>query len=369
MAFEHTYSLADRLLHRLAFATLRTQMELGDLEDRLFARHTKDIAVQRPVFITGLPRAGSTLLLELCAAVPEFASHTYRDMPFVLLPLMWGGFSTRFRKAGGHAERAHGDGMMVNADSPEALEEMVWKTAWPDRYADDRIVPWGEFGEDDSEFRAYFMAHARKIIAGRRRGGSPAGRYVSKNNANIARVDWLLGAFADATIIVPVRDPLQHAASLLRQHHNFQKIHRQDPFARDYMAAIGHFDFGLTLRPLDFGGWLDTARHRDPASLGFWLEYWVAAYAHLVSRRDSRVKFLSFDAFCADPAAGLAWLADTLALDDPAALLAQQARIAPPARHTVDTGGIDQSLLARAEQLFAHFHGLTLAEPAPAAPR
>ena len=364
MNFKHSYNFADRLLHRVAFATMRTQLQLGDLEDRLFDRRTKDVAVARPVFITGLPRAGTTLLLELCVALPEFASHTYRDMPFVLLPLMWGGFSRRFRRQGIRTERAHGDGMMVDADSPEALEEMIWKTAWPDHYLNDRIVPWGDFGEPDADFRTYFIGHLRNIIATRRQENADARRYVSKNNANIARFDWLLGAVADATIIVPIREPLQHAASLLRQHNNFRAIHAQDSFARRYMDGIGHFDFGVNLRPIDFGGWLDTADHRDPVKLDFWLEYWLAAYGHILTRHGARVHFFPFDRFCENPAAGLARLADVLGVEDPAMLLAQQDLIRPPARHDVDPSDVDEGLLRRANELFTRCQGLTITKAA-----
>src|SRR6185436_9488480 len=87
------YSGVDRALHRIAFATYEVQADLADIEDRLFASHLSPITNQRPVFITSLPRAGTTLLLECCAALDEFASHTYRDMPFVLIPCLWSSFS------------------------------------------------------------------------------------------------------------------------------------------------------------------------------------------------------------------------------------------------------------------------------------
>ena len=106
MGSNHRYNKVDRLLHHVAFATLRSQLELGDLEDRLYARDIAGVTVTRPVFITALPRAGTTLLLEICASVPEFATHTYRHMPFVLLPLMWGRFSSRFHQQGTRTERA-----------------------------------------------------------------------------------------------------------------------------------------------------------------------------------------------------------------------------------------------------------------------
>lgn len=42
------------------------------------------------------------------------------------------------------------------------------------------------------------------------------------------------------------------AASLLRQHQNFLDLHERDKFACKYMKAIGHFDFGKNLKPIDF---------------------------------------------------------------------------------------------------------------------
>ena len=56
----------------------------------------------------------------------EFETLTYRDMPFILAPLLWDKISRPLRKAGEKVERAHGDGMMVSFDSPEAFEEVVW---------------------------------------------------------------------------------------------------------------------------------------------------------------------------------------------------------------------------------------------------
>lgn len=121
MEFENPYALVDRLLHRLSFRTVQTQIELADLEERFFGGQLADIAVRRPVFITALPRAGTTLLLELCAGLDEFATHCYRDMPFVLLPLIWNRFSSAFRRNNAPRERAHGDGMLVSIDSPETI--------------------------------------------------------------------------------------------------------------------------------------------------------------------------------------------------------------------------------------------------------
>jgi hypothetical protein len=327
MAFENRYSIVERLLHRLAFATRRAQIGLGDLEDMLFRARLARYALDRPLFITALPRAGTTLLLELCVASGAFASHTYRHMPFVLVPMLWDRVSRGFRRDDAPRERAHGDGMLVSADSPEAFEEMAWMAFWPKHYRRDRIAPW---------------------------------RYASKNNLNIARIAWLARHFPDALVVIPFRDPLQQCASLHRQHLNFLGIHRRDAFAKRYMQGIGHFEFGADLRPVDFDGWLDRATHRDPREMGFWLEYWCAAYRSLLAAATDRVRLLDYDALCADPGAGLERLAQFIQVEPQGALLAQAARIRAPSPHDIDGASFDDKLVEEATALHARLAALSL---------
>ena len=290
------YSTLDRVLHRVAFKTYAAQVSLADIEDQVFAERLASCRIDQPVFITALPRAGTTLLLECCASVREFASHCYRDMPFVLIPCLWSRFSASFRQTSESRERAHGDGMLINFDSPEALEEVLWKTFWRRHYRRDRIIPWQN--EDDAEFDEFFRSHMRKIILLRRGKDAASARYVSKNNLNIARTAMLHRLFPDSVIVVPFRQPLQHAASLLKQHRNFLRIHEEDPFASEYMRAIGHYDFGENLCPIDFGGWLDERESRDADCLAFWLEYWVVSYRSLLTENADFLRFLSYEALC-----------------------------------------------------------------------
>lgn len=214
-----SYSPLDRTLHQVAFKTYTAQIGLADAEDAIFAKQLAKLKIDRPVFITALPRAGTTLLLECCASSPEFASHCYRDLPFVLIPCFWQRFSKVFQQQVEDRERAHGDGMKISPDSPEALEEVVWKTFWQRHYHRDRIIPWDY--EVNEEFEEFFRSHLRKIIFLRQQDSTGCPRYVSKNNANIARIQILNKLFPDSIIIVPFRHPLDHAASLLQQHCNF----------------------------------------------------------------------------------------------------------------------------------------------------
>ena len=134
------------------------------------------------------------MLLEALATLPEFAAATYRHMPFPLLPLLWTDASRRFRQAARPAERAHGDGLAVGFDSPEAFEEPVWMAFWPEHYRGRTIRPWTADARDPG-FEAFFRRHMAKVVAA---AGAPATRYLAKNNASIARLPLIAAAFPDA---------------------------------------------------------------------------------------------------------------------------------------------------------------------------
>jgi hypothetical protein len=354
--FENRYSAADRWLHQVAFASTPAQVTLAGVEDRFYRRRLQKVSGERPVFITALPRAGTTLLLNACAGLDEFVTHTYRQMPFVLTPVLWEKFSRRFRVKDAPRERAHGDGMLVSVDSPEALEEMLWLHFWPEHYRADRIMPWTP-DEKEPAFVDFFRRHMQKLaMIGRPGGLDRAHRYVSKNNGNIARIAWLARAFPDARFIVPFRPPLQHAASLRRQHLNFLEIHRRDPFARHYMAGIGHFDFGANLRPIDFGGWLAAAGSLSATELEFWVRYWIAAYRDVIACLGSfgeQVRLVDFDVLCRNPAMALASLGRFLGLEAQEHFLAQAAAIHQPRKHPAADEDVSPAVMSEAQELYA----------------
>jgi len=318
-AVKSGYFTADRLLHRLALGNLALQKSLADIEDHLHASCLEQIPVDRPVFVTSLPRAGTTLLLEVINKTGAFASQTYRDMPFVLCPLLWDAISRGLRRKVQARERAHGDGMMVGCDSVEAFEEVLWKAFWPQRYFPDRILTWSSH-DRDPEFEQAFTNHIRKVIAVR--GGSSRRilRYLSKNNANISRLRLLAELFPDCTILVPFRNPADHAGSLARQHANFLARHAQDRFARTYMEWIGHYEFGQAFRPSGFLG-EGTGAAAQPEC---WLDYWDRAFRHILDNAPKQVAFVDYDELCASPGDVLRRIADAIQM--PHHRLLQQAQ-------------------------------------------
>lgn len=304
------YSRLDRLTHRVAFSHRAVQDILAEIEATAFGKHWRDQPLVRPIFITSLPRAGTTLILETLARVAGVATHTYRDMPFVRAPILWNRLSRRFNASREATERAHGDGMMIHTDSPEAFEETVWIARFAGHYRRHGIRLWQAPAPD---FAAELADHMRRIVVLRSGGISPGARYLSKNNANIARIGVLRSAFPDAHILVPLRDPLAQARSMHRQHLRFAGRHAEDRFAERYMADIGHFEFGALHRPVLFDGVDDlTARHGGPDQLEYWIGYWIAAYRHLAGQEG--VSFLDHSGFCHDGRGGFLRLCEELGL-------------------------------------------------------
>ena len=121
------YGPLDRALHRLALG-LGAVAELSfDIDQRLASIDVEAVRRERHVFVSGLARAGTTVLMRRFHASGVYRSLTYRDMPFVLAPNLW----RRLNAGGGgdlkKSERAHGDRILVNAESPEAFDEVFWR--------------------------------------------------------------------------------------------------------------------------------------------------------------------------------------------------------------------------------------------------
>jgi hypothetical protein len=270
-------------------------------------------------------------------------------MPFVLAPMLWRRISEPFSVDEPPKERAHGDGLRVSPDSPEAFEEMIWKHFWPDHYESDRIRPWAP-GERNPEFDAFLESHMRKIVALRGDEPGDGGRYVSKNNLNVARLAARPAPLEDGTFVIPFREPVQQAASMLRQHRRFLEIHDRDDFVREYMEAIGHHEFGKGLKPVDFGGWLEDAP--DPENLEFWVRYWGAAYRFVLEHADEDTELVSYARLTEEPNEALERLAKTLDLPAPE-LTSLAGRLRPPRTHDAATGAVSDTVLDEADEVHA----------------
>ena len=306
------YSRLEQFLHRLALNYQPVRAASFDIECSLARPNAKDTAHQPHVFVTGLARAGTSILLRILYQNGDFACQTYRDMPFILAPQLWRRLSSGWRNPGEARERAHADGMMVDFDTVEAFEEVFWLTFAAGLYVRDGYLLAHDI---DGDLASRFYDYVSIVIAAENR--PEAKRYLSKNNNNLLRLSGLARAFPASHIIIPFRSPLQHASSLLRQHQNFSSAQAEDPFVRQYMRWLGHFEFGLDCRPFLFGKNTDAGgiRNGDAQQLQYWVEQWNRVYAAVLASAPANVVFWDYDAFCAEPAGKITALAERLNLD------------------------------------------------------
>lgn len=247
------------------------------------------IEKSRHIFITGLARSGTTILLRRFYNTCAFSSLTYRDMPFVLMPLFWKFLSGKPKKDMKKTERAHGDGLKVDYDSPEAFEEVFWKTTCGHEYIKkDRLLAHNPDKETLEKFKHYIGL----ILKSREYSST---RYLSKNNNNILRLASLCAVLPESLFFVPFRTPVQHAFSLLRQHRRF--LNPNDAFTAEYMGWLGHYEFGSSHRPLDLSL---TRNPYNPEVLPYWLFLWNDVYHWLLTKSPERVIFVSYDLLCSN---------------------------------------------------------------------
>nr|CRH06623.1 conserved protein of unknown function [Candidatus Magnetococcus massalia] len=337
------YPFMARLLHRLALSSAAAIETAFDLECRLNSKYPQPV-IQAPVFVTGLARAGTTVIMRALHSSGQFRSLTYRDMPFVTMPRLWQKISANHRQTAARSERAHGDGVMVDFDSPEALDEVFWRGFCGEAYIQpDHLCPHQVDGEIIAKFRTFV---ANVLLS-----ESEPKRYLAKNNNSVLRLEALTEAFADAVILVPFRDPLQQAISLHHQHKKFVQVQQDDRFAGAYMGWLAHHEFGGTHRPFRFDSPYDLHHHPWQADeINHWLQIWLATYHHILemTTRHLPSHFVGYEKLCSEPESQTARLAELAKLPADGLKGADPFRLSPA--KTID--GVDEKLLAQCQVVY-----------------
>jgi len=272
----NNYSALQRFLHRTVLSSQLIREIMFDVEQSIFLKKDDNFD-DNHVFVAGLARSGTTILLNAIHQSNQFASLTYDDMPFILAPNLWGKIN-RKSTHGEAKERAHGDGVRVSTNSPEAFEEVFWKT-----FSDNSIIR--------EEFFIKFISLILKK--------NNKTRYLSKNNQNIRRLDLISEIFPRSIILIPFRDPLQHAFSLYSQHMKFVKEQNEDSFIRDYMKWIGHSEFGLDYKMIHPSNLL----YPNEKDFNHWLEQWYLTYKSVLELSAEHGEFylIGYESLCNNP--------------------------------------------------------------------
>jgi len=248
------YSYIQKFLHDLVLGKKIINKSLFELEKIIYLKN-RDIKNQSHVFITGLPRSGTTSLLNFLYSSDEYASLTYSNMPFILSP----NFSRFFYKKNIiKKERVHGDGINFDNNSPEALDEI--------------------FFDNNEEFVENELVNYIQLILLNKNKD----KYLSKNNLNYKRIDLIQSILPNSVFLIPIREPLQHANSLLSQHLHFSQLQKKNDFIKRYMNYLGHNEFGLNHKP-----WNNSIFFKDFNNINYWLEQWYLFYKFVYKKFQS----------------------------------------------------------------------------------
>ena len=187
-------------------------------------------------------------------------------MPFVMAPSLSklvAVIPSRQREA---SERRHGDGIRIDRQSPEALDGVFWSTYLArDK---NRITP----GDPEEEMLERYAMFIENLLLNESRE-----RYLSKMNQRIDLLPKLADYFEKSLFLLPFRDPLQQAASLLQQHRRFARL---SAYETEYLCWLDHRDFGVTHLGFYESG-AQAASRFSPDSLDYWLDQWRRVYAYL----------------------------------------------------------------------------------------
>ncbi|HMB39589.1 MAG TPA: sulfotransferase [Wenzhouxiangellaceae bacterium] len=283
---------------------------LGRLESAVLEDLIAEHPIERPIFVAGVPRSGTTILTEILARHPAVTSHRYSDFPNVYTPYWRNWLADRLRPGKSEpVERAHKDRIMITHLSPEAVEEVVWMDFF-DHLHDSARNQVLTAATSNPDFERVYREHVSKLLAVR-----GATRYLAKGNYNINRLGYIARLFPDARFIVPWREPVAQVASLVKQDRLFTRMAEEDPRVPTQLERSGHFEFGPSRRAVNVGSRARAeAIERDWAAGALatgWARYWADVYANLLDaieddrRLRDAVLLVDYQQLCGRPEATL----------------------------------------------------------------
>ncbi len=342
LSSKNNYGFFSRLLHKLVLDYPFIAETIFDLE-QITASGKIPSPVIKPIFIAGLARSGTTAVLTNFYKTGKFRSLIYKDMPFVLMPSVWKKISASTSTNNIKTERAHGDGIFVNPESPEAFEEIFWRTFCHESYIfEEYLSPHKIDAETQKKFKLFVGAVLRSSENPQKI------RYLSKNNNNLLRLPFLKKAFSDSIIIVPFRNPLQQSISLMNQHRAFCQRHEKDKFSLTYMNWLAHHEFGMGHKPFRFDGFTNELAAYRADEVNYWLTLWKNSYQYILDTAPRDSYFLCYERLCENTSEelGRLYARAEIYCDKPL----DEAIFSLPPRKEVDN--LDPNLLSRCNTLY-----------------
>ncbi len=259
---------------------------LDKLETFALYNEIDKIKIEKPIYITGLARAGTTIILEMLSKHSDVSTHRYKHILMPYLPYWFSLIADKINIYTKPFERFHKDGIIVSRESPEAIEEILWRK-FLDNNHNENISKVLNLDFSNPKFERFYRTHIRKLIFNQK--GS---RYLTKNNYHVTRLEYLLRLFPDSKFLIIIRDPIRHIASLIKQTNLILRMEKQHPLLTDWLRISGHNEFGHHQLCINVGNkeiihkirrlW----RIKEDYVKG-WAYYWRSIYNFLANQLDA----------------------------------------------------------------------------------
>jgi len=293
-------------LSRILNACKPLMMIMSRIESWWTKRSLKETKIDRPIYIMGMARAGTTITLEILHRHLYVATHRYFHMALPFLPYLLSWIMTKIPLPQDLAvERIHRDSLKVNVNSPEAVEEALWEAFFDWLHDENRSSVLDE-NTSNKAFERFYQDHLRKLLVYQQKA-----RYATKNNYNSTRMAYILHLFPDAKFLLIVRRPVEHIASFIKQNHIFHNIGKNDPKMNRMIEQVGHHEFGdfLALINPNNGDMVRKIRvlFSEGKDVQAWATYWAAVYGFLAAQLKENTKLakatlvVRYDDLCGNP--------------------------------------------------------------------
>jgi len=154
-------------------------------------------------------------------------------MPFITIPILWSYFS-KIYYLGNNKTRIHNENLELTEETSDSYEEIIWKIYFKDyiKLSNEVIRK----NHEDKFFQKKYCNFIDKICF-----LNKSNLYLTKNNSNILRIEYLKKIFPQFKMIYCIREPLQVVCSSLRIDNIFNNLDKNEI---DQLSMIGHNEFG-----------------------------------------------------------------------------------------------------------------------------
>ncbi len=210
------------------------------LEDFLIGNKIKDhISFNKKcIFVTGMPRSGTTILTHIISNFDEIGSFNYSDLPFIKTPFLWSKINKLYYYGNKPIERVHGDRLQLKLSSPDAFEELIWSQNIKD-YKDGNFSEILNHDYKNDKLELELKRAINKILILRKKKV-----YLSKGNYNLFRINYLRKIFKNSYFLICLRNPLNVIESSVKIHKRFLEFDYKHKYFTEEMSELCHFEFG-----------------------------------------------------------------------------------------------------------------------------